>query len=123
MPLQESSPTLDSQDFPLSSAQASEDERRRADELLQVVYEQLRAIARQRMSAENLGHTLQATALVHEVYLRLAANRRLDWQNPAHFYAAAAEAMRRILVDHARSKHRQKRGGDRQKLILNVFAS
>jgi RNA polymerase sigma factor (TIGR02999 family) len=113
--------TTASGDLPLPGAPAAEDERRGADELLQLVYEQLRIIARQRMSAENVGHTLEATALVHEVYLRLAANRRLDWQNPAHFYAAAAEAMRRILVDHARSKHRQKRGGERQKLILNVL--
>lgn len=91
-----------------------------ASELLPLVYEQLRAVAQQRMAAENPGHTLQATALVHEAFLRLAGPRELPWENQAHFYSAAAEAMRRILVDHARGKKRVKRGGEAQKVILNV---
>jgi RNA polymerase sigma factor (TIGR02999 family) len=83
----------------------------RSDELLAAVYDQLRAVAQQRMSEENPGHTLQATALVHEAYLRIARDRRVPFESPAHFYVAAAEAMRRILLDHARSKGAIKRGG------------
>src|ERR1043165_5994290 len=83
-------------------------------ELLEAVYDQLRAIARQRMGEENAGHTLQPTALVHEAFLRIGQDRTLPFQNRAHFFATAAEAMRRILIDHARSKNtakRQPRGG------------
>lgn len=79
--------------------------------LLPLVYSQLRAIAQQRLSHENPGHTLQATALVHEAYLKLAVGRDKPWTNRAHFYAAAAEAMRLLLIDHARGKYAQKRGG------------
>jgi RNA polymerase sigma factor (TIGR02999 family) len=82
-----------------------------ADDLLPVVYEQLRAIARQKMARERLGHTLQATALVHEAYARLIGNDEIEWAGRGHFYAAAAEAMRRILVEHARARARIKRGG------------
>ncbi|MBL8878914.1 MAG: hypothetical protein JNG88_07320 [Phycisphaerales bacterium] len=80
-------------------------------ELLSLVYEQLRAEAKRLMAAERAEHTLQATALVHEAYLRLFGDRQLPWQNRAHFYAAAAEAMRRILIDHARARLTLKRGG------------
>jgi RNA polymerase sigma factor (TIGR02999 family) len=83
----------------------------RAARLLPLVYEQLRAQAQQVLRGEAAGHTLQATALVHEAFLRLVGPRELPWQNRAHFFAAAAEAMRRILVDHARKKAAQKRGG------------
>ncbi|MEM7167057.1 MAG: ECF-type sigma factor [Planctomycetota bacterium] len=79
--------------------------------LLDEVYDQLRAIAKQRMSSERKGHTLQATALVHEAYLRLIRNEELDWSSPGHFYVAASEAMRRILIDHARKRNRKKRSG------------
>ena len=72
------------------------------------------------MATENPGHTLQATALINEVFLRLFGNRKLPWQNRAHFYATAAEAMRRVLLDHARSKGRGKRGGTGKKMPLNV---
>lgn len=85
-----------------------------ADQLLPLVYEQLRAIAQQRMAGErNAGrnHTLQATALVHEAYARLVGNNELKWDSRAHFFVAAAEAMRRILIDHARAKLAEKRGG------------
>lgn len=93
-----------------------------ATELLPLVYDQLRKTAQQRMAAERAGHSLDATALVHEAYLKLVGDDAagLRWANRAHFFAAAAEAMRRILVDHARAKGRRKRGGDRAKLSLTV---
>lgn len=81
------------------------------ERLLPLVYEQLRGAAHLAMNGERPGHTLSATALVHEAFLKLAGPRELPWQNRAHFYAAAAEAMRRILLDHARSRGRLKRGG------------
>lgn len=80
-----------------------------ADPFLALVYDQLKAIAQQRMNAENVGHTLQATALVHEAYLRIGQNRQTPFRNRAHFFATAAEAMRRILIDHARGKLAAKR--------------
>lgn len=80
-----------------------------ADDLLPLVYAQLRAAAKAQLDAESPAHTLQPTALVHEVYLRLSAPRQVPWANRAHFYAAAAQAMRRILIDHARA--RRARGG------------
>lgn len=80
-----------------------------SDHLLALVYDQLRAVAQQRMAGENPGHTLQATALIHEVFLRIGQDRRVPFRNRAHFYAVAAEAMRRILVDHARAKGAAKR--------------
>jgi RNA polymerase sigma factor (TIGR02999 family) len=83
----------------------------RSAELLTLVYQQLRAIAQQRMSGERTGHTLQATALVHEAYVRLMGDRPVEWANRAHFFYAAAEAMRRILIEHARARGRVKRGG------------
>lgn len=73
-------------------------------ELFASVYKQLRSLAQQHMNAENSGHTLSATALVHEAYVRLAGSRQVPWQNRGHFYTAAAQAMRRILIDHARAK-------------------
>jgi len=81
------------------------------EELVPVLYNELRQLARQKMARESEGHTLQPTALVHEVWLRLVVPNRNTWQNRAHFFAAASEAMRRILVDHARRKQRLKRGG------------
>lgn len=82
-----------------------------ADQLLPLVYEQLRRAAQQRMAAERNGHTLSATALVHEAYVKLAGLRAVAWVGRGHFYAAAAEAMQRILVDHARAKAAHVRGG------------
>ena len=81
-----------------------------ADELLPLVYEELRRLAGYKMAAEASGHTLQATALVHEAWMRLAGSDQPAWENRGHFFAAAAEAMRRILVEHARRKQSQKRG-------------
>jgi RNA polymerase sigma factor (TIGR02999 family) len=80
-----------------------------AAELLPLVYEQLRQLAAAKLAAERPGHTLDPTALVHEAYLRVAGDNRFDHRG--HFFAAAAEAMRRILVDHARRKQADKRGG------------
>jgi RNA polymerase sigma factor (TIGR02999 family) len=84
---------------------------RATDELLPLVYEELRLLAAQKLSHEPSGQTLQATALVHEVYLRLVGEDRQSWDSRGHFFAAAAEAMRRILVDSARRKKTQKQGG------------
>jgi RNA polymerase sigma-70 factor (ECF subfamily) len=83
----------------------------RAERLLPLVYDQLRAAAQDYLRRERAGHTLQATALVHEAFLKLVGPREIPWRNRAHFYAAAAEAMRRILVDHARAKAAARRGG------------
>jgi len=83
---------------------------RATGELLPLVYDELRRIAAHKMAGEAPGHTLQATALVHEAWLRLVGPEESPWQNRAHFFAAAAEAMRRILVEHARRKQSQKRG-------------
>jgi RNA polymerase sigma factor (TIGR02999 family) len=91
----------------------------RADELLPAVYDQLRELARHRLSQESAGHTLQATALVHEVYLRLQGG--LQFTSRAHFFRTAAEAMRRILIEHARGKGRVKRGGGAKPVPLNVL--
>jgi RNA polymerase sigma factor (TIGR02999 family) len=82
-----------------------------ADELIPLVYDELRHLAAYRLAQEKPGQTLQATALVHEAYLRLIKSGDHPWRNSRHFFAAAAEAMRRILVDNARQKQSQKRGG------------
>lgn len=90
-------------------------------ELLSLVYAQLRAIAQQRMAGERRSHTLQATALVHEAYVRLLGREDIQWADRGHFFRAAAEAMRKILIDHARAKNADKRGGGRAALaIANV---
>jgi len=95
---------------------AAAGDRRAAAELLPLVYEELRKLAAARMAAERPGQTLQATALVHEAYLRLVGDQQFDGRG--HFFAAAAEAMRRILVNHARDRKRLKRGGGRVRLEL-----
>src|SRR5512140_2370608 len=84
--------------------------------LMPLVYEELRAIAGRYLSRESPSHTLQSTALVHEAYFKLIGQRRVQWQNRAHFFGIAAQMMRRILVDHARREHRDKRGGPATKL-------
>jgi RNA polymerase sigma factor (TIGR02999 family) len=90
------------------------------DALLPLVYDQLRKIAARRMAGERPGHTLQATALVHEACVKLLGNDGLTWRSKSHFFAAAAEAMRRILVDHARARRAEKRGRGRRGLPLSV---
>ena len=90
-----------------------------AEELIPLVYEELRKLAAQKMAHERPGQTLQPTALVHEAWLRLAGPREGQaWQNRAHFFAAAAEAMRRILIERARAKSRLRRGGGRERVLL-----
>ena len=86
------------------------------DQLMPLVYRELRHLARRRLGRENADHTLQTTALVHEAYLRLVGQKAAHWQNRAHFYAIAAQMMRRILVDYARSRCYAKRGGGAQKV-------
>jgi RNA polymerase sigma factor (TIGR02999 family) len=90
------------------------------EQLLPLIYEELRKLAAVRLSQEKPGQTLQATALVHEAYLRLVGNEKgQHWDSRGHFFAAAAEAMRRILLNRARDKNRLKRGGDRQRISLD----
>jgi len=89
------------------------------DALTPLVYDHLRRMARHYMAGENPGHTLQATALVNEAYLRLVDSSRVRWQNRTHFFALAAQLMRRILVDFARSRGNQKRGGAMQQTTLD----
>ncbi len=103
------------------AAQVLGERGRPASELLAAVYVQLRALAQQRLRGERVGHTLTATALVHEAYLRLSEGRRVPWASEAHFYVAAADAMRQILLDHARSRGRTKRGGGRRRVPISVL--
>ena len=102
-----------SADLPVSRIlkRVSKGEVRAAEELLPLVYEELRRLAAARMKNEATEHTLQPTALVHEAYLRLLRSEPQTWDNRRHFFSAAAEAMRRILIEHARSRDRIKRGG------------
>ena len=90
-----------------------------AEELLPLVYDELRRLAAQKLSLEKPGQTLQATALVHEAYLRLVGSEDQRWECRGHFFAAAAEAMRRILVENARRKKSPKHGGDLRRLDLS----
>jgi RNA polymerase sigma factor (TIGR02999 family) len=89
------------------------------DELLPLIYQELHRMARRHLGRERGGHTLQTTALVHEAYLRLLDQQEMGWQNRAHFFAIAAQMMRRILVDHARARHYQKRGGGAQRVSFD----
>ena len=89
------------------------------DQLMPIVYDELRRQAARYLRREQAGHTLQTTALIHEAYVRLVDQRNVQWQNRAHFFGIAAQLMRRILVDHARSKKRAKRGGSDVRVSLN----
>ncbi len=89
------------------------------DDLMPLVYEELRRQASRFLRKERAGHTLQTTALIHEAYLKLIDQKSVAWQNRAHFFAIASVAMRRILVDHAKAKHREKRGGIAEDLPLD----
>ena len=89
----------------------SDGDRAALDQLIHLVYEELRRLAKRQMGGERPGHTLQTTALVNEAYLRLIDSSRVQWQNRAHFFAISAQVMRRILVDFARARHNLKRGG------------
>ncbi len=113
-----------SADLPVSRIlkRVSEGEVRAAEELLPLVYDELRRLAAARMKNEATEHTLQPTALVHEAYLRLLRSEPQTWDNRRHFFSAAAEAMRRILIEHARSRERLKRGGEAQRELLVEIA-
>lgn len=96
-----------------------------AAKLIPMVYDELRRLAGSYMRRERGDHTLQATALVHEAYLKLVEQRSTDWRNRAHFFGIAAQVMRRILVDHARGHLREKRGGDQRAVPIDqalIFA-
>lgn len=93
------------------------------DKLLPLVHAELRRIARRQMSQERDGHTLQATALVNEAYLRLAGQDRFEWQNRTHFFAVCAQVMRHVLIDHARAHARNKRGGGAVQVSLAEAAA
>ena len=97
----------------------SNGDREAVDRLLPVVYAELRRQAARQLRGERAGHTLQTTDLIHEAYLRLVDQKNVRWQNRAHFFAVAAQSMRRILVDHARRRHRAKRGGSAIALPLD----
>ncbi|MCR9293507.1 MAG: sigma-70 family RNA polymerase sigma factor [bacterium] len=96
----------------------SDGDPRAAEQLLPLVYQELRKLAAAKLSQEKSGQTLQATALVHEAYLRLVGNQDGQWDSRGHFFAAAAEAMRRILIDNARRKKAEKHGGQLQRQEL-----
>ena len=97
----------------------SEGDKRALEELLPVVYQELHAMARHYMATERPDHTLQASALVNEAYLKLVDVRQMQWQNRAHFFGVSAELMRRILVDFGRRRHYLKRGGGVRPVTLN----
>ena len=97
----------------------SNGDRAAVDLLLPVIYDELRKLAANYLRRERVDHTLQPTALVHEAYLRLIDQSRVNWQNRAHFFGVAAQIMRRLLVDHARKHNAEKRGQDFQKLSLD----
>jgi RNA polymerase sigma factor (TIGR02999 family) len=92
------------------------------DRLMPLVYDELRRLARRYMAREGQGHTLQTTALVNEAYLRMVDQQDVTWQNRAHFFAVAAQVMRHLLVDHARTRHYAKRGGGAQHVALDETA-
>jgi RNA polymerase sigma factor (TIGR02999 family) len=93
------------------------------DKLIPAVYQELRRMADHYLRGERAGHSLQPTALVHEAYLRLIGQTKVEWHNRAHFFGVAAQMMRRILIDHAKAKHRAKRGGTAIKVSLDEGAT
>lgn len=102
--------------------QWSEGNQQVLDELMPLVYEELRRQAARYLRRERDGHTLQPTALINEAYLKLIEQKNVDWQNRSHFFAIAAQSMRRILVDYARERHREKRGGAAENLPIEEAA-
>lgn len=98
----------------------SQGNRSTVDDLLPLVYNELRSMAANYLRRERVDHTLQPTALVHEAYLKLIDQTRVNWQNRAHFFAVSAQAMRRILVDHARAHNAEKRFGELEKLQFDA---
>ncbi|HEX4947564.1 MAG TPA: sigma-70 family RNA polymerase sigma factor [Blastocatellia bacterium] len=112
-------PELPSKNVTQMLADWRDGDRSALNELLPVIYDELRQQADRYLRRESPGHTLQATALVNEAYLRLVDQTHVNWQSRAHFFGAAANLMRQILIQHARTKHAEKRGGDAQKLYLD----
>jgi RNA polymerase sigma factor (TIGR02999 family) len=104
-------PLATPQDATVLMAAAANGDKAAADRLLPLVYAQLRSAAQLCLAGERLGHTLSATAIVHEAYIKLSGPRQVPWEGRGHFYAAAAEAMRQVLLDHAKGRLRLKRGG------------
>lgn len=104
-------------------AEAEQGDRMASEQLLPLLYVELRRLAAARLAREKSGQTLQPTALVHEAYLRLIQGRDLGWQGRGHFFGAAAEAMRRILIERARKRRRPKHGGDRRRTTLDDGAA
>lgn len=100
----------------------SDGNREALDKLIPLVYRELRQMAARYLRREAASHTLQTTALVHEAYLKLVDQKKMRWQNRSHFFAIAAQAMRRILIDHARNRLSAKRGGSEQKIALDEGA-
>lgn len=112
----------DAPSHPLTRAlEAARTDRKAAAELLPLVYRELRELARARMSNLPPGNTLQPTALVHEVFMRLVGDADPGWDSKAHFFAAAADVMRHVLIDQARRKKRLKRGGGRKRIDVDDF--
>lgn len=97
----------------------SNGDRQALEKLTPLIYDELRRLAARYLRMERPGHTLQSTALVHEAYLKLAGQTRVQWQNRAHFFGIAAQMIRRILVDYARAKHAEKRGAEAERLTLD----
>jgi len=97
----------------------SQGDRTALDQLMPLVYDELRKLASSHLADERPGHTLQSAALVHETYLKLVNEREMSWQNRAHFFAVAAQLMRKILIDYARSRNAAKRGGGAQRVSLD----
>jgi len=97
-----------------------EGESEASEELVRAVYNELRRQARHHLRRERANHTLQTTALINEAYIKLVEQRSVKWESRTHFFALAAEMMRRILVDHAKTKHRQKRGGNEENLPIEA---
>lgn len=108
----------DSTDITQILVAASRGSRTAMDRLMPLVYEELRRLAGRQLKAERAGHTLSATALAHEAYLRLIDQKRVNWQNRVHFFAIASRSIRRILIDHARARGRHRRGGGKSPLPL-----
>jgi RNA polymerase sigma factor (TIGR02999 family) len=105
-------------DITLLLQAASSGQARASEELLPLVYDELRRLAAARMARESAGHTLQPTALVHEAWVRLVEDGSRTWQNRAHFFGAASEAMRRILIERARRRARLKHGGGKERINI-----
>jgi RNA polymerase sigma factor (TIGR02999 family) len=112
-------PTLSPQEVTQLLSDWGKGDRSALDKLFPLVQSELRRIAQRQMSQERPGHTLQATALVNEAYLKLAGQQGFDWHNRAHFFAVCAQVMRHILIDHARAHARDKRGGGAIQVSLN----